>query len=179
MAAAPSPGRNPTTIFPSDAIGFCCDQIVQYVRSIDRFVWRYQGGGFGDTDSLSLAPRRSWLAAEPPGRTGTSLRIFSVSAAARLFRTVSLGNDFLYMSWDASREAGHWVASRREHGSPVGGRRRRPIEFTDPAGIAGDGLGQSPHAGQSERVSGPAIVATGTCESSRCGKTRIPTSGAT
>jgi len=34
---------NPSTIFPADAIGFCCDQIVQYVPSIDRFIWLLQG----------------------------------------------------------------------------------------------------------------------------------------
>jgi hypothetical protein len=36
---------NPTTIFPADAIGFCCDQQVQYVPSIDRFIWLLQGSG--------------------------------------------------------------------------------------------------------------------------------------
>ena len=36
---------DPTTIFPNDAIGFCCDQQVQYVPSIDRFVWLLQGNG--------------------------------------------------------------------------------------------------------------------------------------
>src|SRR5262249_14433505 len=36
---------DPTTIFPADAIGFCCDQIVQYVPSIDRFIWLLQGNG--------------------------------------------------------------------------------------------------------------------------------------
>src|SRR5262249_62203285 len=37
---------NPTTIFPADIVGFCCDQIVQYVPSIDRFIWFLQGTGF-------------------------------------------------------------------------------------------------------------------------------------
>lgn len=36
---------DPTTIFPKDAIGFCCDQQVQYVPSIDRFIWLLQGKG--------------------------------------------------------------------------------------------------------------------------------------
>jgi hypothetical protein len=30
---------DPTTIFPNDAVGFCCDQIIQYAPSIDRFIW--------------------------------------------------------------------------------------------------------------------------------------------
>jgi hypothetical protein len=33
---------DPTTIFPND-IGFCCDQVVQYVPSSDRFIWLLQG----------------------------------------------------------------------------------------------------------------------------------------
>src|SRR5439155_17156728 len=33
---------DPTTIFPEDDGGFCCDQIVQYVPSIDRFIWLLQ-----------------------------------------------------------------------------------------------------------------------------------------
>src|SRR5262249_48885182 len=37
---------NPTTIFPNDAVGFCCDQIVQYLPSVDRFVWFLQGNGY-------------------------------------------------------------------------------------------------------------------------------------
>jgi hypothetical protein len=36
---------DPTKIFPNDAIGFCCDQVIQYVPSIDRFIWVLQGGG--------------------------------------------------------------------------------------------------------------------------------------
>ena len=43
---------NPTTIFPNDSVQFCCDQWVQYVPSIDRFIWLMQGasvenGGVG------------------------------------------------------------------------------------------------------------------------------------
>src|SRR5207248_3286580 len=36
---------DPTTIFPNDTVGFCCDQIVQYVPRIDRFIWLLQGNG--------------------------------------------------------------------------------------------------------------------------------------
>jgi hypothetical protein len=34
---------DPTTVFPNDAVGFCCDQIVQYVPSINRFIWASPG----------------------------------------------------------------------------------------------------------------------------------------
>jgi hypothetical protein len=34
---------NPTTIFPNTLVGgFCCDQIIQYAPSIDRFLWLLQ-----------------------------------------------------------------------------------------------------------------------------------------
>jgi len=36
---------NPTTIFPNDAVGYCCDQIVQYAPGINRFIWLLQGNG--------------------------------------------------------------------------------------------------------------------------------------
>jgi len=40
---------NPTTIFPQDDGGFCCDQVVVYVPSIDMFVWilQYWSGATG------------------------------------------------------------------------------------------------------------------------------------
>ena len=37
---------DPTTIFPNDAVGFCCDQVIQYAPSIDRFIWLLQGTGY-------------------------------------------------------------------------------------------------------------------------------------
>jgi hypothetical protein len=42
---------DPTTIFPpmsNDGIGFCCDQVVEYAPSIDRFIWLIQGTGVWD-----------------------------------------------------------------------------------------------------------------------------------
>jgi hypothetical protein len=55
--------RDPTTIFPSGATndtngnpldrGFCCDQIVQYVPKIDRFIWLLQFCGTGPGSCLN------------------------------------------------------------------------------------------------------------------------------
>ncbi len=36
---------NPTTIFPQDDGGLCCDQVVEYVPQIDMFVWLLQYSG--------------------------------------------------------------------------------------------------------------------------------------
>jgi hypothetical protein len=43
---------NPRTAFPTAAGGFCCDQMVTYVPSVDRFVWvlQYWNGAGGTTD---------------------------------------------------------------------------------------------------------------------------------
>jgi hypothetical protein len=43
---------DPSTTFPSAAGGFCCDQVVTYVPSIDRFVWvlQYWPGAGGKQD---------------------------------------------------------------------------------------------------------------------------------
>lgn len=40
---------NPTTIFPNDYGGFCCDQVLNYVPEYDLFVWllQYNTGGDG------------------------------------------------------------------------------------------------------------------------------------
>ena len=38
---------DPTTIFPNDVVGFCCDQIVHYAPSIDRFICSLQGKSTG------------------------------------------------------------------------------------------------------------------------------------
>ena len=50
-----------TTLFPDDKIGLCCDQVVQYVPKIDRFVWLLQGlsvenGGEGAYRLLEASP---------------------------------------------------------------------------------------------------------------------------
>ncbi len=44
---------DPATAFPNAAGGFCCDQVVTYVPSLDRFVWvlQYQDGSGGVQDS--------------------------------------------------------------------------------------------------------------------------------
>jgi hypothetical protein len=47
---------NPTTIFPQDDGGLCCDQVVEYVPQIDMFVWllQYRAGTDGN-NRLRLA----------------------------------------------------------------------------------------------------------------------------
>ena len=92
---------NPTTIFPADAIGFCCDQVVQYIPSIDRFVWLLQGGGLRGYRLAVASPEQI------SNNGGTAWTYWNLPAS--LFGTcsgfdypdMSLGNSFLYISWDA------------------------------------------------------------------------------
>ncbi|MEA2559351.1 MAG: hypothetical protein QOH06_855 [Acidobacteriota bacterium] len=91
---------NPTTIFPADVIGYCCDQIVQYVPSIDRFIWLLQGNnGYrlasASPADLAASGGTAWtywnlpsdLFGQPNG-TGVD------------YPDLSVGNGSLYMSWD-------------------------------------------------------------------------------
>jgi hypothetical protein len=91
---------NPTTIFPADVIGYCCDQIVQYVPSIDRFIWLLQGNNGYRLAAASPADVRSsggtsWVYWNLPSDifgqpTGTGVD----------YPDLSVGSNSLYMSWD-------------------------------------------------------------------------------
>jgi len=91
---------NPTTIFPSDAIGFCCDQIIQYVPTIDRFIWLLQGGGGVRIASASPAQIMSssgtaWTYWNlPPGTYGQP------AGTGFDYPDMAVGNNSLYLSWD-------------------------------------------------------------------------------
>jgi hypothetical protein len=91
---------DPTTIFPNDAIGFCCDQIVQYAPSINRFLWLLQGNnGFrlasASPASLISSGATAWTYWNLPSSvfgqpTGTGVD----------YPDLSVGNNSLYLSWD-------------------------------------------------------------------------------
>jgi len=125
---------NPTTIFPADAIGFCCDQIVQYIPSIDRFVWLLQGGGLSGYRLAVASP------AQIIASSGTAWTYWNLPAAlfgsctAFDYPDMSLGNGFLYMSWDAggcSGSGGLQVVRTSFTGLQAGGTIT--LGFTDPA----------------------------------------------
>jgi hypothetical protein len=90
---------NPTTIFPADAIGFCCDQIVQYVPSIDRFIWLLQGNGMRIASASPAQIRSSGGTAWTywnltPGTFGQP------SGTGFDYPDMSVGSNNLYLSWD-------------------------------------------------------------------------------
>ncbi|HMD96637.1 MAG TPA: PEP-CTERM sorting domain-containing protein [Terriglobia bacterium] len=90
---------DPTKVFPKDAVGFCCDQIVQYVPSIDRFIWLLQGTGYrlasASPSQITSSGGMSWTYWNlTPGVFGTSGSGFD-------YPDLSVGNNYLYISWDA------------------------------------------------------------------------------
>ncbi len=93
---------NPTTIFPNDIVGYCCDQVVQYVPSIDRFIWLLQGNGYR-LASASPADIRKYNA---DGRAWTywnlTPQVFGQPAGTGFdYPDMSVGDNSLYISWDA------------------------------------------------------------------------------
>ena len=121
---------NPTTIFPNDAVGFCCDQIVQYIPSIDRFVWLLQGNGY----RLAMASPAQIIASGGTAWTYWNLtpNVFG-SCSSFDYPDMSVGNNQLYMSWDAGGgcSGGFQVARTSSAGIQAGGTIT--IGFTDPA----------------------------------------------
>ncbi len=128
---------NATTIFPNDKVGFCCDQVVQYAPSIDRFFWLIQGNrGY----RLAMASPASIISSNGTAWTYWNLtaQLFGQPVGTGFdYPEMSLGNNFLYMSWDAGFpcaagcNAGFQVARISLAGLQAGGTVT--VEFTDPA----------------------------------------------
>jgi hypothetical protein len=132
---------NPTTIFPADAVGFCCDQIVQYVPSIDRFIWVLQGANFSGYH-LAMASPATIVSSGGTAWTYWTLtpQLFGQPSGTGFdYPDLSVGNNSLYMSWDAGIPCpsgctqGFQVARISLAGIQAGGTIT--IEFTHP----GDG----------------------------------------
>jgi hypothetical protein len=123
---------DPTTIFPRDAVGFCCDQIVQYIPSIDRFVWLLQGNGY----RLATASPAQIIASGGTAWTYWNLtpNVFGTCSFFD-YPDMSVGNNQLYMSWDAgsgcSGGGGFQVVRTSFAGIQAGGTIT--LGFTDPA----------------------------------------------
>jgi hypothetical protein len=88
---------DPTTIFPNDAVGYCCDQVVQYVPSIDRFIWLLQGNGYRIASASPAAVKSSGATAWTywnltPGFFGLT--------GSLDYPDMSVGNNYLYLSFD-------------------------------------------------------------------------------
>ncbi|MDA2178533.1 hypothetical protein PDN34_18120 [Bacillus cereus] len=96
---------NPTTIFPNTADGgFCCDQVIQYAPTIDRFIWLMQfNPGADGRNRLRIA------AASPQDIINskcTAWTYWDLTSAQFGFNNdmdypdMSIGSNFLYISAD-------------------------------------------------------------------------------
>jgi hypothetical protein len=128
---------NPTTVFPADVIGFCCDQIVQYVPSIDRFIWLLQGN-----NGYRLASASPADVAASGGTAWTYWNLPSdlfgqPNGTGVDYPDLSVGNNSLYMSWDvgwptcpAGCRAGFQVTRTSLAGIQAGGTIT--LDYTNP-----------------------------------------------
>jgi len=112
---------DPTTIFPSGPVndangtnisnGFCCDQIIQYVPSIDRFIWFMQFCGNGASGCLAgqnIIRIAAASTADVISSNGTSWTYWDITSAqvgattgALDYPDVSVGRNWIYISSDA------------------------------------------------------------------------------
>jgi hypothetical protein len=129
---------DPTTIFPNDAVGYCCDQIVQYVPSIDRFIWLLQGSG----NRIASASPADIIASKGTAWTYWNLTVdvFGQGGGSFDYPDLSLGSNYLYMTWDVSNgsKGGHLVARTSLSGLQAGGTIE--IDYTTPSD-SGDAWG--------------------------------------
>jgi hypothetical protein len=96
--------KDPTTIFPNDVVGFCCDQIVQYVPQINRFIWLLQGNGYrlasaSPADIISSGAT-AWTYWNLPPSLFNGFTNESLDTSLD-YPDLAVGNNYLYISWDA------------------------------------------------------------------------------
>lgn len=113
---------NPTTVFPNDAVGYCCDQIVQYAPSVDRFFWLLQGNGY----RLASASPADIINSGGTAWTYWNLTpdIFGQPANSFDFPDLSVGTNYLYiLGWTASWWAPLRLITRIRRMEPLPGAR--------------------------------------------------------
>jgi hypothetical protein len=141
---------NPTTIFPSAASkdaagnlldnGLCCDQVVQYVPQIDRFIWLMQFCGSGTTGCLSGINRVRIASASPQqiiNSGGTSWTYwdvlsgtFNLGTTTMDYPDLAVGDNFLYFSADA---VGNGLLVTRMPLNQIQNSQSLSIDYTTPS----------------------------------------------
>ena len=89
---------DPTTIFPQTNTGFCCDQIVQYVPSIDRFIWLMQQS---NGDRIAAASPAAIASSGGTAWTYWDITAAQLGASFVDYPDLSVGTNSLYVSTDA------------------------------------------------------------------------------
>lgn len=145
---------DPTTIFPSQATkdasgnwldgGLCCDQVIQYVPSIDRFIWLMQfcGSGSKTGGSCITGVNRVRIASASPqdiiNSNATSWTYwdllsstFNLGNVMMDYPDLAVGDNNLYFSIDAVQSNGLFVA--RIPLSQIQNSQTINIDYTSPA----------------------------------------------
>ena len=95
---------NPTTIFPEDNGGMCCDQVVQYVPEHDMFVWIMQYWKSDNKNRLRLAAQTTANLRNSNGTAWTywdfPSETFSTSGQTLDYNDVAIGENSLWWSSD-------------------------------------------------------------------------------
>ncbi len=109
---------DPTTIFPNTlGGGFCCDQIIQYVPSIDRFIWllQYNRTAAGDNAyRLASASTQDIINSNCTAWTYWDLTSASFNLGTNWmdYPSLGVGNNSLYLSCDAANAGGGLLVAR-------------------------------------------------------------------
>ncbi len=137
---------NPTTIFNNKvAGGFCCDQIVQYVPSIDRFVWLMQfnratvnGQKVGNLQRLAVARPEDIVTDAMTAWTYWDLTSadFGLGTQWMDYPDLAVGTNNLYISFDAFGTGGLMVVRVPLKELTAGGTLN--FRYTNPASLDSD-----------------------------------------
>ncbi len=103
---------NPTTIFPEDYGGFCCDQVLTYVPRYDLFVWLLQYGSSGGRNAIRIAVQTTDVVRSSNGTAWTywdfTNNTFAATGALD-YNDMSFGDTFLYWSSSVGGGANRYV----------------------------------------------------------------------
>lgn len=94
---------NPTTIFPNDYGGFCCDQVLQYVPEYDMFVWLLQYSDNAGQNAIRIAVQNT---AEVRSSNGTSWTYWDFTNDA-----LAPSGELDYNDMSFSRQFLYWTSS--------------------------------------------------------------------
>ena len=103
---------NPTTIFPQDYGGFCCDQVIQYVPEYDLFVWLLQYQAKDGINAIRIAVQNTDGVRNTNGKSWTYWDFTNTTFAASGgldYNDMSFGNTYLYWSSSVGGGANRYV----------------------------------------------------------------------
>lgn len=103
---------NPTTIFPEDYGGFCCDQVLQYVPKYDMFVWLLQYRAMAGVNAIRIAVQTTQGVRNSNGTAWTYWDFTNTTFATSGeldYNDMSFGSQFLYWSSSVGGGANRYV----------------------------------------------------------------------